>query len=158
MKNKLLHEFTEEFKITRQFLTIVPDNFDYKPTEKNMSMGRLATHVAEIPSWLSMAIQSDELDFAKGGKPNVCNNSAELLQLFDKCTKEALLIFENTDMETLDNNWTLRNGETIIFTISKYEVIRTWVLNHLVHHRAQLGLYLRMNNIALPSTYGPSGG
>lgn len=158
MKNKILKEIQQEFEITRRFLAVVPDNFDFKPHEKNMSLGRLATHVAEIPSWLALIIKTSELDFSKDGERHTCNNSNDLLNLFDKVSREALQQIESADVRFLDDSWTLRDGEMIYFTLSKYEVLRTWVLNHLVHHRAQLGLYLRMNNISLPETYGPSGG
>ncbi len=155
---QMLAELQQEGIATRKILAKVPiDKKDWKPHEKSMSLGSLARHVAEIFGWPKETITMDELDFAKSDfTPKVLNSNEELLALFDKCLAKAKEILEATSDEEIAKPWTMRNGEIIYFTMPKAQVMRTWVLNHSVHHRAQLGVYLRMLNIPLPGTYGPS--
>ena len=121
-----------------------------------MTIRQLATHIAELPGWVSMAIATDGLDFAENPyNPEVLNNSAELLENLEMNVTNARASLEQTNEEILDQPWTLRNGDTIIMTSSKAEVIRV-ALNQTTHHRAQLGVYLRLLNIAIPGSYGPS--
>jgi uncharacterized damage-inducible protein DinB len=155
---QMLAELQQEGIATRKLLAQVPiDKKDWKPHEKSMSLGSLARHVAEIYGWPKETVSMDELDFSKGDfTPKVLNSNEELLALFDKCLAKAKEILEVTSDEELAKPWTMRNADVIYFTMPKAQVMRTWVLNHSVHHRAQLGVYLRLLNIPLPSTYGPS--
>ncbi|MFN0201080.1 MAG: DinB family protein [Bacteroidia bacterium] len=156
-----LAELKREAQATRNLLAAVPlAQGDWKPHEKSMSLLGLATHVAELGSWVRITLLQDELDFAKEPyKPFVPTSTEELLAYFDKNIQDAEEVLTNYQDETLLNGtWTMRAGDIIYFTQPKEEVLRTWCFNHLVHHRAQLGVYLRLLNIALPSTYGPTAG
>ena len=153
-----LAELKEEAKATRALLALVPiEKRDYKPHEKSMKLMSLAVHVAEIPGWFGDTIKKDVLDFATmEHKPFIPASNDELLAMYDKKINEAIGLLSSIDDEKLKENWTMRAGETIYFTLPKSNVVRTWCLNHWYHHRAQLGVYLRLLNIPLPGTYGPS--
>lgn len=153
----LLPEWENEINITRRMLERVPfEKADWKPHEKSFTLGRLATHVAEISGWLTMTLTTSELDFAKGGTPHKPASKEELMQLFEtEAAKASAILHEATD-ENFQSNWTLRNGEIIYFTLPKTVVVRNWVLSHIVHHRAQLSVYLRLLNVPVPGVYGPS--
>ena len=156
--NQMLAELQQEGITTRKILALVPvDKKDWKPHEKSMALGNLSRHVAEIYGWPKETVQDDELDFSKmDHKPIEITSNEQLLALFDKCMAKAKEILENTPDEEMAKPWTMRNGETIFFTMPKTQVMRTWVLNHSVHHRAQLGVYLRLLDIPIPGSYGPS--
>jgi uncharacterized damage-inducible protein DinB len=155
---ELLAEFKQEAASTRKILERVPDGKnDWAPHEKSMKLGRLATHVAEIPGWTYVTVSTDVLDFAAGDyKPNIYETSAERLKFFDEQVAKSIEILENMKDEDLEKSWTMRNGETVYFTVPKKVALRTWVFNHQVHHRAQLGVYLRLLDVPLPGIYGPS--
>ncbi|MFC4261636.1 DinB family protein [Ferruginibacter yonginensis] len=155
---QMLAELQQEAVATRLTLAAVPmDNQDWKPHEKSMPLGALAKHVAEIYGWPKETVVYDELDFSKGDyTPKVAETTADLLALFDKCLETATTILSTTTDEEMHKPWTMRNGDMVYFTMPKMQVMRTWVLNHSVHHRAQLGVYLRLLGIAVPSTYGPT--
>jgi len=153
----LLKEFDQEAITTRKMLERVPaDKFDWKPHEKSMSLRQLSIHVAELPSWVSMALQTSELDFAASPyEPAPVKDSKDLLDLFEKSLQQGHSALSNAKEEDLHPNWTLRNGEHIYQVFTKYEVIRH-ALAQTIHHRAQLGVYLRLNQIPIPGSYGPS--
>ena len=156
--NEFLTELIEEAKSTRKILERVPmDKPDYKPHPKSMELNRLASHVAELPSWITMTIDNDGIDFAtyeyKFPDPK---NSQELLAIFDKAVATASEKLQQISDEDMQKIWTMRNGEIIYFQLPKQVVVRVWALNHLFHHRAQLGVYLRMLDIPVPGVYGPS--
>ncbi len=153
-----LEELKNESAKTRKLLSRVPvDNPTWKPHEKSMELQRLARHVAELPSWCSIVITTPELDFAKPYEQSPPLTSAEaLVAEFDKNVERAGKALEATNDEHLMGNWSLRNEDHIFFTLPRHEVLRDMVFNHLVHHRAQLGVYLRMLNIPLPGMYGPT--
>jgi uncharacterized damage-inducible protein DinB len=155
---RLLAEFKQEAASTRRLLERVPmDKADYKPHEKSMTLGRLATHVAEIAGWWKECLVKDELDFAVGDfTPKVFTKTEELIALHDDLVAKAEQILTSTPESEFEKMWTMRQGEMIFFTLPKHEVVRTWCLNHLYHHRAQLGVYLRLLDVPLPSIYGPS--
>lgn len=154
----LLAEIKQEAKATRKLLELVPfEKAEYKPHEKSMTLLRLATHVAEISGWWKECLLDDELDFAKGDhKPKVFTSTAELVALHDKHILQAEKILSEISEEEFAKPWTMRAGETIFFTNCKSEVVRTWCMNHLYHHRAQLDVYLRLLDVPLPGVYGPS--
>ncbi len=153
-----LGEFDHEVISTRKTIERVPDDkFDWAPHDKSMKMGRLAQHVCEVPGWIKETMEKDSVDVAGFAPPPPPKNKRELLELFDKnaAAGRAALVAANDDSKWMAT-WTLKNGEQQIFSMPKVVVMRSFVFNHLVHHRAQLGVYLRLNNIPVPSVYGPS--
>ncbi len=153
-----LAELTHEAAITRAILQVVPlDKGDYKPHDKSMSLIGLTGHVAELPSWITMTVKQDGLDFATMKyEPFLPKTTEELLAGYDKMVEEAKAALVGVSDETMMKPWTLQTGETIHFTMPKAATVRSFALSHLIHHRAQLGVYLRMLDVALPGTYGPS--
>ena len=157
----LLPEFDQEMASTRRTLERVPDSkFSWKPHEKSGAMGWLAGHVASIPGWLAFTIKQDSLDLAPGGvqmqPPPPPRNNKELLAEFDKNVKEGRAVLAAASDAELMKPWSLLNNGKVSMTLPKVAVVRGFVMNHLSHHRAQLGVYLRLNNIAVPAIYGPS--
>lgn len=157
----LLPEFEQEMASTRRELERIPeDKFSWKPHEKSMSIVRLSGHIAEIPGWTGMTIQTGSLDMAPidgpAYTPTEYKNRAGILKVFDKNVTGARAALASVSDETLHEDWSLLAGGQTIFTIPKLACIRTWVLNHIIHHRAQLGVYLRLNDIPVPAIYGPS--
>lgn len=149
-------QFTEEGATTRKMLSRVPeDKWDYKPHEKSMSMKQLTEHLADLPSWVSLIIKTDELDFEKPYDHPRVNNTAELIAAFDKRYNEGLAALTPEAEAVLNKPWTLRSGSKIFSTDPKIDVIRM-ALSQQIHHRAQLGVYLRLLNIPIPGSYGPS--
>lgn len=154
-----LAELKREAVATRAILAAVPvEKADWQPHPKSMTIGRLATHIAEIPGWYDVTLNQDVLDFAASAtfKGHVATTSAELLDIFDKNMLRAEEILSTFPDERLKETWTMRAGEQVFFVLPKDEVVRTWCLNHWYHHRAQLGVFLRLLNVPLPGTYGPS--
>lgn len=154
----LAAELQYEAQSTRKMLERVPESsFEWQPHEKSMSLGRLATHVAEIPQWTRPTVTMDELDFAKTDyKPVTLTSASELVAAFDKAIDDSLGLLQNISDEDLMRNWQLRNGEKLLMEMPKIAVVRSMVIKHLVHHRGQLSVYLRMKDVPLPSVYGPT--
>ena len=152
-----LKEIKEEAATTRKMLKLVPeDKYDWKPHQKSMSMIQLATHIAEIPGWAAMALNTPGLDFNAGTYvPTVVDNNAALLEIFEKSLAESIERLENAQEEELDGSWIMRSGDHILVSLTKGETIRH-SLNQTTHHRAQLGVYLRLLDIPIPGSYGPS--
>jgi uncharacterized damage-inducible protein DinB len=153
-----INELQHEAATTRKLLERIPaEKFDWKPHEKSMSMHRLATHVADMFSWFPPTLEQDELDFAKGyDQPNPATTE-ELVALLDKNVEAAIESLKKMDDDaSFMKNWTLRNGEQIFFEMPKVAVSRTFIMNHIMHHRGQLSVYLRLNDIPVPAMYGPS--
>lgn len=158
LNESFISELNFEKLSTRKILERVPmEKGDWKPHEKSMSLGRLASHVAEIPGWVVHTLKQDELNFNTGEwEPKVFNNNAEMLEFFDKNVEDGLAALAETDDARMHTNWALKMDGNLLFEMPKIQVLRTWAFNHLVHHRAQLGIYLRLNNVAVPGVYGPS--
>jgi len=157
----LIPEFDNEMASTRKHLERVPhDKPDWKPHEKSMAMGGLATHVSNIPTWVVYTIAQDTLDLAPGGKPmpspEMAKTQEELLATFDRNVAKARAAIAGASDEELFKPWSLQSNGTTLMTLPKVAVLRSFVMNHLIHHRAQLGVYLRLNDIPVPSVYGPS--
>ena len=146
-----------EAEITRKFLKIIPeDKYDWKPHPKSMSIERLATHIAELPGWIPMAISTYVLDFAVNDyKPTPSKNNREMQDTFEENQKKALESLSKTNDDFLQNTWTMKNGDQIYMTMTKEEVIRM-AMSQTIHHRAQLGVFLRLLNVPIPGSYGPS--
>jgi len=152
----LKQQFIEEAVTTRKMLSHVPDNqYNYKPHEKSMVMKYLVTHLADLPGWFHLTMTTDELDFQKAyAMPEITNNK-ELLTYFDKRYNEGLSVLIPENEKVLGKQWTLRNGEIIYSTQPKVDVLRM-AISQQIHHRAQLGVYLRLLNVPIPGSYGPS--
>ena len=156
-----LTELDREVERSRRALEQVPPGkFDWKPHEKSMIFGYLANMVATIPSWLVMEITQNELDVAPAGGGQMDQSRKEtsdaLIEALDRSAADARSALEKTSDEHLMKTWSLLLGGTTLFTLPRTAVLRTFVMNHIIHHRAQLGVYLRLNNIAVPAIYGPS--
>jgi uncharacterized damage-inducible protein DinB len=146
---------------TRKTIEQIPkDNLDWKPHDKSMAFVGLATHIANLPSWAVLAIQRDSFDIAPPGvnRPRLdpVSTVEEALALFDKNVTDAKSALSNASDETLLSPWSLLSSGKPIFTMPRIAVIRSMVLNHIIHHRAQLGVYLRLNDLAVPGMYGPT--
>jgi uncharacterized damage-inducible protein DinB len=153
----LLPEFDEEMKNTRKLLERVPDGkFDYQPHAKSMTLGRLATHVAELPSWAAMTLGRETVEIEPGYKPHIATDRAEVLAIFDKSVADARALIEAATDEEWNKIWTLKWGGRTIISMPRTAVVRATVMNHLIHHRAQLGVFLRLNDVEIPGMYGPS--
>ena len=160
IRDALVQEFDLELPYTRRSLERVPvDKFDWKPHEKSMTLGWLATFLALVPTWGVMAIGKDEFDptAASGGqRPSLPKSSSELLGLFDQNYAAFRAALAGTSDEHLQTDWTLRSRGKVWFTQTRWLVLREYILNHIVHHRAQLGVYLRLQGIAVPAIYNDS--
>jgi len=150
-------EMEQEANTTRKMLKLVrPEDLDFKPHPKSMAMRNLAVHIAELPGWTKMAVETSGLDFAAMDyTPTVIESNDDLLNVFEKSLSEGMAALNQATEDSLLPDWTLRNGETIYSTTAKHEVIRMSFCQ-TVHHRAQLGVYLRLLNIPIPGSYGPS--
>ena len=149
-------QFIQEAATTRKMLSRVPDDqYNYKPHEKSMLMKNLITHLADLPGWVHFTLTTDELDFQKVYEQPDISNNKELLTYFDKRVKDGLSALVSDNEKELDKPWTLRNGETIYATNPKVDVLRM-SMSQQIHHRAQLGVYLRLLNVPIPGSYGPS--
>jgi len=149
-------QFIEEGATTRKMLSRIPDDqFQYKPHPKSMDLKRLAVHIADLPGWIHMTFTTDELDFAQPYEQPTIGSKAALLDYFEKRYNEGLSSLLPENESVLDKPWTLRNGTTIYSTEPKIDIIRM-ALSQQIHHRAQLGVYLRLLNIPIPGSYGPS--
>lgn len=160
LSKSLLPEFDMEMANTRKTLERVPDEkFGWKPHDKSMPMGGLATHLANLPSWGSLTLSSDSFDLAPGGTPvktPELNSTADVLRTFDANVAATRAAIESASEEAFFQKWSLLSNGKTLMTMPKVAVMRGFVLNHMIHHRAQLGVYLRLNDIAVPSIYGPS--
>ena len=149
-------QFIAEGANTRKMLSRVPDDqFNYKPHPKSMDMKRLVTHIADLPGWIHMTFTSDELDFAKPYDQPEVNSNAKLMAYFEQRYNDGLSTLVPENEAVLNKPWTLRNGDKIYSTDPKIEIIRM-SFSQQIHHRAQLGVYLRLLDIPIPGSYGPS--
>ena len=161
ISQSLLGEFDHEMANTRKALERVPDEkFDWKPHAKSMTMGALAGHLAQIPLWARMTLDTPEFDVAPpGGQPvqqPELKTRAQVLAAFDKGVPEARGALAAASDQSLMTPWSLMNGGKAVFTMPRVAVLRAMIMNHMIHHRAQLGVYLRLNDLPVPATYGPS--
>jgi uncharacterized damage-inducible protein DinB len=160
ISDALLPEFDHEMANTRKTLERVPtEKFLWKPHEKSSPMGNLAGHLANLPSWVNFTIDQDSLDIRPNGIPWTnppLNSVEEVLGTFDDNVAKARAAIAGAGDEQLFQPWTLKADGASLMTLPKVAVLRSFVMNHLIHHRAQLGVYLRLNDIPVPSIYGPS--
>lgn len=153
----LLKEMEQEAQTTRKMLERVPEGqFDWKPHPKSGTLKWLATHIAELPGWVEMTLTTDELDFENNPyKQEPISSTSELLQYFDRSLEKGKAQLAKATEDDLEKPWTLRSGSQIFSTNSKADVIRM-AYCQTVHHRAQLGVYLRLLDVPIPGSYGPS--
>ena len=154
----IIAEFTFETANTRKMLERLPEErFDWQPHEKSMTLGRLATHLAEIPDWHTVILDQDELDMAGSDyTPVTVGSVAELLELFDRNVAAFIDGMTGRSNEQMLADWTFRMGETVFGTQPKVAALRSFVLNHSVHHRGQLSVCMRLLDLPLPQVYGPT--
>lgn len=156
IRDAFIKELQQESVASRKMLERIPaDDFTWQPHERSMTMKRLAVLVADMFGWMAFMIDADELDFAKGYEQADPKTTAELVEFFDKRLADGLASLKNADDAVFSKNWTLRNGDQVYMQMPKWDVIRQ-TINHLVHHRGQLSVYLRLKDIAVPEIYGPS--
>jgi uncharacterized damage-inducible protein DinB len=158
MNDLFLSEFDEEIKKTRVALERVPaDKKDFVPHAKSMPMGKLAAHVAQLAGFGYTILTTPELDFSKGSqKQLVFESAAQLVQALDEEAAKARTALQNTTEQAWMEGWNLSFQGKPIFGGTRFLAYREMFLNHLVHHRAQLGVYLRLNDVPVPATFGPS--
>ena len=158
MCESLAAEMRQEAKTTRRLLERVPEaSFGWKPHEKSMTLGRLAAHVAELPELIIPALTMPELDFASGAfKPFNPESTAGLLEKFDRNIEAAAGMLEKQPDDRMGEPWKLRSGDHVLFEMPRALVVRFVGLNHVIHHRGQLSVYLRLLDVPLPSIYGPT--
>ena len=150
-------ELEKESVTTRKMLERIPDDrFDWKPHPKSMDIRSLSTHIAELPTWLTMALTTEGLDFAASPyKPTYVNNTKDLMAHFETSLQNGFSELKEENESKMNEPWTLRNGEEIYSTEPKSDVLRM-AMNQVTHHRAQLGVYLRLLDIPIPGSYGHS--
>lgn len=158
LRDGLLPEFDHEMGVARKVIERVDDaQFGWKPHEKSMSLGRLATHVAEIPMWGHTILSQSEFNMIPGEHtPAEKASTAEILAFFDEQVSAIRSILaEKTDAELM-STWTFKDNGKELFSMPRVAAWRAWVMNHLIHHRGQLSVYLRQTGSKVPSIYGPS--
>jgi uncharacterized damage-inducible protein DinB len=157
LSKAILPEFDQEMGNTRKSLERVPeDKFSFKPHTKSMTLGALATHLATINHWAEAIFGQESFDVSTAPRQDELKSRAEVLAAFDKNTATARkAIADSTDAHFM-KSWTLKAGDHTVLTLPRVAVVRSFLLNHNIHHRAQLGVYLRLNDVAVPSIYGPS--
>jgi uncharacterized damage-inducible protein DinB len=156
----LLPEFDREMGVTRRILERLPENqFAWQPHEKSMTLGRLAEHLAELPLWARVTILDNGIDMAAGRPPGYVPppTRAAVLEMFDRNVADARAALNGRTDAELMAPWTLKSEGKEVFTMPKSIVLRGFVMNHMIHHRGQMSVYLRLNNVPVPSMYGPSG-
>jgi uncharacterized damage-inducible protein DinB len=161
MTDFLLPEYDREMAATRKFLERVPeDRLGWKPHTKSWTLGQLGTHLSNLPTWMGDTIRKSELDIAPVGQPpykeKEKRSRQEMLDAFDKNVSQGREALATVTDEALTQPWTLLSGGKTIMTMPRYTVLRSFVMNHVVHHRAHLGVYLRMCDVPVPAAYGPS--
>ena len=157
----LLPEFDQEFANTRKMLERIPEEkLSWKPHPKSFSMEDLATHIAEVPGWMGVTIAQDSFDVAPPGGPTYQRpklaSTKEILDMFDKSVPIARAALAKASDEQFMQPWSMLKAGQVMFTMPKITVVRSFLMNHNIHHRAQLGVYLRLNDVPVPGLYGPS--
>lgn len=156
-KQDILEEFNEEVPATRKMLERVPfDKLDFKPSPKSMSLGQLAFMLGSMPGWFISIIEQDSLDTATYQQPPKPQNVQELVESFDAGVEAVQEALANMDVESLDATWSFKVNGKVMMALPR-RVVLPQTVRHLVHHRAQLGVYLKMNGIPHPAVYGASG-
>jgi len=158
VKDAFIAELKYESGLTKKMLERVPlDKGDWKPHEKSMTLGRLATHIAQIPHWISDIIHIDDYDFAtRSLKVNTATSTEELMHIYQETHDKAIADLKQMNDDDFSKKWLVRVGDKIMYDIPKKVALRGWAYSHMVHHRGQLSVYLRLLDIPVPGMYGPS--
>lgn len=157
LKQLALGDLEHEIATTRRVLERVPEeHLGWKPHAKSFSLAQLATHLTQIPHWITITLIQDELDAAAAPRIEPPATHAELMRRFDDHVAEARAALQSADESTFRKNWTLRAGDHVILTMPRLAVLRGFCLSHMIHHRGQLSVYLRLLDVPVPSIYGPS--
>lgn len=161
IRDALLPEFDQEMAKTRTVLERCPeDKYTWKPHRKSFSMASLATHISNMVGWTVDTMEKKSFDVSPPGAPpykeEPVTSQKELLEKFDKNVVAARAALSKTSDEEFMKPWSLLAGGQVLFTIPRVACMRTFIMNHTIHHRAQLGVYLRLNDVAVPAIYGPS--
>jgi uncharacterized damage-inducible protein DinB len=153
----LLPEFDAEISNTRRMLEAIPEGrLEFKPHPKSLSLGELATHVANLLALIPLILESEDLDVAAGFEQPKAESVAEILDHLGKTVGDGRPLLEVASSDQMGEGWTLRNGDQVHFTMPKAAVLRSFVFNHIIHHRGQLAIYLRLCEVPVPGMYGPS--
>ncbi|WP_010522650.1 DinB family protein [Aquimarina agarivorans] len=154
LKSIILQEFKDEMDTTiRIFEAVTDEIFDFKPHEKSKTVRQLANHMSEIPSWVAGIFGGSELDWMQYTPPAKITTAKDLVATYKNNVAVALQAFKNSTEEDLHKDWTMKKEDFTFFTLPKYAVLRKLIINHTIHHRAQMGVYLRLNNISVPASY-----
>jgi uncharacterized damage-inducible protein DinB len=158
ISDSLLPEFDHEMATTRKTLERIPeDKLDWAPHEKSMTLGRLAGHVAELPNFGSITMKTESIDLAsRSHQPLTATSQEQVLDAFDKAAADARAAIAAASNEELLQSWALLYGGKTIFAMPRVAALRAMMLSHMIHHRGQLSVYLRLNSVPVPSIYGPS--
>lgn len=153
----ILPEFDQEMANTRKSLERIPeDKLGFKPHAKSMTLGALATHLATVNGWVDAILGVDSFDVSTAPPNPELKSRAEILAAFDQNAASARKTIAGTTDAQMAKPWTLNSKGQTIFTLPRVAVLRSFIMNHTIHHRAQLGVYLRLNDVPVPSIYGPS--
>lgn len=158
LNQSLLAELKHESANTRKILARVPtDKLSWKPHEKSYTLGHLAIHIASLTGWVGRIINHNEFDFGKNkfAQPTV-ESTEQILKTFDDTLTANISVLESATDDSLNEKWTFRRGDTIFFTLPRKVVLRNMAFNHLIHHRGQLSVYLRLLDVPVPGMYGPT--
>lgn len=158
----ILSEFDHEMANTRKVLERIPDDkLDWRAHPKSNTIGWNANHIADLPGWSTSIVTQSEYNFAPPGgemyKTPSFKTTKEIVEAFDRNVAKARAALASIKDESVNDPWTLRGGERVIFTMPRSAVIRSFLMNHIIHHRAILSVYLRLNDVPVPGLYGPSG-
>ncbi|HSP67512.1 MAG TPA: DinB family protein [Bryobacteraceae bacterium] len=153
----LLPEFDHEMASTRKMLERIPENkLDYKPDPKSMSMSQLASHVVEMCGWFGSMMEGTELDIPPDFKPFQATSRKQLLDRFDQNVASTRAALAAAGDQALMQDWSLKFSGNTMFTMPRIACYRSMIMNHVIHHRAQLSVYYRLNGVPVPGMYGPS--
>ncbi|HEY3823266.1 MAG TPA: DinB family protein [Bryobacteraceae bacterium] len=153
----LVPEFDQEMATLRKLVDRVPeDKFSWKPHAKSMTLGRLASHVSEMSRWASFIINQDTFEMTPGQAPFNAATKAELMAALDKNVADARALIAGASDEQLGKNWSFLYGGHVVMEMPRAAALRTVVMNHIIHHRGQLSVFLRLLDVPIPSIYGPS--
>lgn len=153
----IIEDLREDAKTSRTILSRIPENkLTWKPHEKSMTLGRLGMHIAELPKWMGRTLSADGMDFGAGTfRPNIPGTHAQIMDEFETSLEQGVAAMQNAPEEILDTLWTARVGERIVWSLPKRTLVRQTV-RHIIHHRGQLSVYLRLLDVPLPKLFGPT--
>lgn len=153
----LLNEVSHELKNSKKIITaFTNEQLDFKPHEKSMSVKELMAHIVGLHNWVPIILTKDELNFKTDYVPTIINTTEEAIDILEKGLVLSQDSIKGITENTWESSWSLKSGDHILASGSKYAMLRNLVLNHLIHHRGQLTIYLRLLNNKVPGTYGPS--